>query len=242
MSDQCGIYKITNTINGKVIVGQSKHMQTRWKQYLALLRHNKHSNPHLQFAWNKYGEANFKFDMILCCPYEDLNKEEIRLILEHNSTNKDFGYNIEPGGNVHNQSEETRKKLSKARKGKHLSEEIKQKLRIASTGKHPSEETRKKLGKTWIGKRHSEESIKKMIDSHTAEKNPNWGKQFSEEHRKRISESQKGEKGNMFGKHHSEEIKNKMRESHLGYRHSEESKRKMAESYRLRHTKLDENL
>ena len=44
---------------------------------------------------------------------------EIELIAKYDSTNRDKGYNISLGGNV--PSEETRKKLSKANKGKNAS-------------------------------------------------------------------------------------------------------------------------
>lgn len=42
MSDVCGIYLIKNTMNGKVYVGQSAHINRRWRELkerrLAVLR------------------------------------------------------------------------------------------------------------------------------------------------------------------------------------------------------------
>jgi group I intron endonuclease len=57
--DICGIYKLVNTVTGQCYVGQSQRAQKRIKEHFRLLRHNKHSNRHLQNAYNKYGAANF---------------------------------------------------------------------------------------------------------------------------------------------------------------------------------------
>jgi len=46
-------------------------------------------------------------------------------------------------------SEEHRRRISEAHKGKRLSEECKQKLRAANLGKSPTEETRRKMSQTW---------------------------------------------------------------------------------------------
>ena len=68
MSDsiQGWIYKITNTVNGKVYVGQTteEKAETRWSKHLSILKKNKHKNKHLQSAWNKYGETAFTFEVI----------------------------------------------------------------------------------------------------------------------------------------------------------------------------------
>lgn len=57
--DICGLYKIVNTATGQCYVGQSQRVKKRLKEHFRLLRLNKHSNPHLQHAFNKYGEAAF---------------------------------------------------------------------------------------------------------------------------------------------------------------------------------------
>ena len=63
-----GIYKITNIVNEKFYVGSSKNVRYRWAKHKALLRHNCHPNSHLQVSWNKYGESNFRFDLLEECP------------------------------------------------------------------------------------------------------------------------------------------------------------------------------
>lgn len=56
------IYKITNIINGKVLIGQTiqRNVNARWSDYRAKLKKNKHENFHFQHSWNKYGEKSFK--------------------------------------------------------------------------------------------------------------------------------------------------------------------------------------
>ena len=75
-------------------------------------------------------------------------------------------------------SEETKKKMSEARKGekhpmygKHRSEETKKKMSEANKGKHFSEEHKKKISEAQKGKHRSEESKKKMSE---AQKGKHW--------------------------------------------------------------------
>lgn len=59
-----GIYKIVNKINGKYYVGSAVNFKRRWTEHRSKLKRNKHPNPHLQSAYNKYGENNFEY--IIC--------------------------------------------------------------------------------------------------------------------------------------------------------------------------------
>lgn len=43
-----GIYKIENKVNGKVYVGQSIDINTRWKCHISYLNSGIHHNKHLQ--------------------------------------------------------------------------------------------------------------------------------------------------------------------------------------------------
>ncbi len=106
-------------------------------------------------------------------------------------------------------SDETRRKLSEAGKGKTLSEEHRRKLSEASKGeknhnygKPKSEETRRKLSEAKKGKTASEESRKKMSESGKV-------KIFSEEHRRNLSQWQ-------IGKTLSEETRRKISEAAKG--------------------------
>lgn len=70
-----GVYSITNKLNKKIYIGSTVNLFTRLKQHLDELRHNKHGNPYLQNAFNKYGEENFEFGIL------EFNNE-INLILQ----------------------------------------------------------------------------------------------------------------------------------------------------------------
>lgn len=77
-----------------------------------MLRNNKHHNCHLQFAWNKYGEKAFKFEIVKeCKSLEELNESEISLI----KTGGDL-YNLAPGGNAFIHDIKTKKAIGEANK------------------------------------------------------------------------------------------------------------------------------
>ena len=54
-----GIYKITNTVNGKVYIGQSIHLRQRIRLHMTY-EHNKH----LKRAFKIYGLEKYPFEII----------------------------------------------------------------------------------------------------------------------------------------------------------------------------------
>ena len=106
-------------------------------------------------------------------------------------------------------SEDTRRKLSEANKGKPS----------WMKGKHHSEESCKKISEAKKGKHLSAESRKKISEAKKGENNPrfgkpawNKGKHLSEETRTKLSEANNG-------KHHSEETRKKISEANKGKNH-----------------------
>lgn len=89
----CGVYKITNLVNGKIYVGSSKDIESRWKQHRDKLNKGTHDNPHLQRAWGKYGEDNFKFEVIEECE-RTIQFEREQFYLNMLNPFDDNGYNI----------------------------------------------------------------------------------------------------------------------------------------------------
>lgn len=91
MEPQIGIYKITNKINGKMYIGQTRHFQKRWAEHK-----NKAKDPNqtrkLYKAMYQYGIDNFSFEVIECCKIEELNKRELYWIDYYNSIEE--GYNM----------------------------------------------------------------------------------------------------------------------------------------------------
>lgn len=90
--DITGIYSITNKINNKRYIGLSVNIHNRWTQHKSDLKYDSHVNPHLQSAWNKYGEDSFEFEILEICSKEELEDKEIFWIDKFDSCNS--GYNI----------------------------------------------------------------------------------------------------------------------------------------------------
>ena len=67
-----GIYRIRCLVSGKLYVGSSKIIKSRWYQHRRDLRLGKHASPRLQRAWNKHGEAAFVFEVIEECDVDAL--------------------------------------------------------------------------------------------------------------------------------------------------------------------------
>lgn len=109
----CGIYKITNTLNGKVYIGQSINVQERFYEHKRKLRLQQHFNKYLQNAYNKHGEY-FEFEVIEECDVSDLDKREMYWIGYYHSDNKQNGYNIMAGGQLNRPcAEQTKALISK---------------------------------------------------------------------------------------------------------------------------------
>ena len=66
-----GIYKITNNINNKCYIGQSRNIEKRWENH----RYSNLDYP-LYRAFRKYGIQNFTFEIIEECSANDLNPKE----------------------------------------------------------------------------------------------------------------------------------------------------------------------
>ena len=203
-----GIYCIRNIINNKSYIGSAIKFKSRKNQHFSELRRNIHTNGRLQNAFNKYGEENFVFE-ILCIvenKYNLIHIEDLYIKL-FDTSNRNIGYNI----------------CSKAGSllGFKFSDESKKKMSIASKGKRKSENMRKNLKESYnyrdhpmLGKNHSVESKKKMSIS---KQGMNKGVPKSEETKIKISNSLKGFK-------HSEESKRRMSEKRKGIKLSEEQK------------------
>lgn len=148
-----GIYKIENLVNGKVYIGQSINVANRWRVHRYDLRNNRRVGSHLQNAWNKYGEENFKFEIIEECSSTELNEREIYWIEYYKNTGV---YNLTDGGEgIKNPSVETRYKMRMAKLGKPLSDITKKRISASNKGKigHiQSQETRFKLSISHKGK------------------------------------------------------------------------------------------
>lgn len=178
------IYKITNTLNGKIYIGKHK-TDNLDDGYMG-------SGTAIQKAIKKYGIENFTKEILFDVYGEDLMNFLEEVIVDDAFVARRDTYNMITGGiggcvKGHpgawagkNHSKETRMKISESlkgkNKGKHPSEEARQKMSEAKKGKAPpnkgkpsplrgthlSEETKRKLRrpKTEEEKKKTSEAIK----------------------------------------------------------------------------------
>lgn len=129
--------------NGKKYVGV-----TSWKPELRWGANGcNYKNPYMVNAIKKYGWDNITHEIVAKnLTVDQASKMEIELIKKYNSTDREYGYNISPGGvDCKICSVETKEKLRKANLGKTMSEESKRKISKSNRGRHYSEEIRKHM-------------------------------------------------------------------------------------------------
>ncbi len=161
MEQLSGIYSITNTTNGKIYYGSAKKFQRRWFVHKNDLIHGKHANQHLQKAWNKYGSSSFRFDIVEEVPEFELKQVEQQYLDWIKVMPKTLFYNISMSADCPNRgmhlSEDTKKKISCARKGKFVGENCGMFGRVGSKhhfyGKHHSAEIRKRISESHMDKK-----------------------------------------------------------------------------------------
>ena len=170
-------------------------------------------------AEQKYGLENFTKEYLAFCDTEEtLNYLERFYIKKYKA--REVGYNLTDGGEgMLNPKLEIREKLSNAHKGeknpmfgKPRSEETKRKISAAKKGKHNNN---KGENNPMFGKPRSEETKRKISaakkgkHNNKGENNPFYGKKHSEETKQKISDAMKG-------KTFSEETKHKISASKKG--------------------------
>lgn len=91
------IYKITNTVNGHLYIGQTtSSLEERMKKHRSRF-YNKEQNTGLYKAMEKYGIENFEISLIEDCPDEKLDERE-KYWISYFNTYAGEGYNLTPGG------------------------------------------------------------------------------------------------------------------------------------------------
>ena len=138
-------------------------------------------------------EESFRHEVYMIAVF---GRKDLGTGILHNRTNGGDGVS---GAVV---SDETRRKMSEALKGKPRSKEIRRKISEAHKGKTHSEKSRRNMSESQKGKTFSEETKRKLSEAKK-------GKTISEEHKRKLSESQKG-------KSRSEESKRKLSEANKG--------------------------
>jgi len=148
------IYLITNTINKKQYIGQTKRadIEERWRY------HKKCSDAtigrYLLAAYKKYGVDKFKFQIICICFNEDCDKYEEEYIKKFNTLSPN-GYNLKSGGHFSKHHPDTKIKMSESVKNSWTEERKKQFSERFSGENAPN-----------YGKKISEEQKEKLRQAH----------------------------------------------------------------------------
>ena len=202
------IYLITDTTNGMKYTGKHHyHIEGQ-------LDPSYHGSGTIIKNIYKKRPETLKEEYIKTCYSEEEMCSDEQYYIKLFKTLWPNGYNLTEGGDGLIPCEETRRKLSLAQKGKHVSSETRKKISDYRKGKHHTEETKKKLSNShkglfagekhpMFGKHHTEESKRKNRESNLGKPSPNKGKHHTEETKKKISNANKG-------KHLSEETKKKI--------------------------------
>jgi len=169
----CGIYKITSP-NGKVYIGQSKCIRKRWRSYQNNINNTKKQRK-LYNSFKKYGIDNHIFEIIAICKKEELNNLERYYQELYDCV--DNGLNLlmtESDYEKRKLSKETSEKKKRLMTGennpmygKKLSDEAKRKISEANKGRVFSDEINKKKGRKgelsyWYGKRLPEDMVRNL--------------------------------------------------------------------------------
>lgn len=131
--------------------------ELRWENGYGYRRHT-----HFWNAISLYGWENFKHEILFdCLTLAEAQSKEKELIAFYKSDDREFGYNIEPGGGpASGMSEETRRKISIAHIGLHKGE------KNNFYGVHMCGQEN-----PFYGKKHTEKSKKKMSELRSGHKN-----------------------------------------------------------------------
>lgn len=210
MKQQSGIYKIQSSIKPeRIYIGSAVNYKRRKNLHLFNLRKNNHHSLKLQNHYNKYGENDLLFELIIVCEKHDLIKQEQIFIDLYNP----WFNNSRTAGNCLGvkHTVATRKKVSESHKGLIRTKEHCKNLSISLTGNKLSEETRQKIRMAHIGRKLTKEHVEKIRSKTIGQKRSEEFKDrmrnrvISEKTRNRISASRKGIK---FSEEHKIKLSN----------------------------------
>jgi group I intron endonuclease len=151
------VYLVTNVLNGKMYVGRTaQSIERRWQKHLS---NAKTGHPHrLYQAIRKYGPEAFIIEPLLQCDsLEQLNDMEKAWTIILGTYDYKSGYNMTLGGDGHACpcTEETRKKISRARKGQPCPQSTKDAVGLVHKGKPKPLAQRQRMSESWTDSRRS---------------------------------------------------------------------------------------
>lgn len=181
------IYKTTNNVNNKIYIGY--HFQDQnpheFDGYLG-------SGEKLLLAIKKYGSANFSRETLFVFDNEKVALEKELELVNESFIKRNDVYNITLGGGIppsHKgipKTENHKRKIGDAQKGKIIGNSTRQRIKEALVGKKRGKRDPKiveKIAKSLTGHQHNEHSKQKMSLNHwdcAGKNNPCHGKKGNE--------------------------------------------------------------
>lgn len=215
--DKSGIYLIRNTLNNKVYVGQSIHINVRWREHLKCAKWGHKS--HLYDAIRKYGAAAFTHEVLELCPPELFDEREAYWMTHYDCRSPDNGYNLLPAGQRGRIMDSgTRERIASKLRGRKRDPEVVQRIAEKSRGRKHSDETKAKISAALKGKKISAEQIAKQVASLKAR----WESMTDEERQSYSAKRQ--------GYVHTDEAKTKMSQAHSGKPKSDATRARMKDA------------
>lgn len=146
-----GIYRIDCMANNKTYIGSSNNISRRISNHFDLANRNIHNNQKFQASFNKYGKNSFIVKVLFYCDVNDLLLFEQRAFdVIHPEFNCSQLAASPALGYKH--SQEAKKKISDAGKGKIFSEQRCKNISEGQKGKCIPEDVRKKISITLKGR------------------------------------------------------------------------------------------
>jgi group I intron endonuclease len=94
LSRSPGVYQIRCVPTGKIYIGSAVDLKARWDIHRRKLRRGDHHNAHLQYAWDKYGEASFEFLVLEYVDKPELLQAEQKWIDRTGCADREVGFNV----------------------------------------------------------------------------------------------------------------------------------------------------
>lgn len=92
------VYAIRNIKNGKMYIGQSVNIASRWAHHKSDLKAGRSGNKYLQREYDAYGADKFEYLILEECEESELFEKEKYYVEKYETTSRDSGYNIKNGG------------------------------------------------------------------------------------------------------------------------------------------------
>lgn len=151
-----GVYRIKNTDNGVSYYGSASSIANRFSQHRRALAKGSHDNSYLQASWDKHGKGSFLFEPVLICRKEDLLFYE-QLFLDKYAGDRKACFNIAMSATNttlgHKWSDESRARLSEAKRRGGFSEAWKESARTNRRFKGKSAGHRGAIASAVIGQK-----------------------------------------------------------------------------------------